>query len=266
MNSAFFSDALLQQKFNDEGIVQLDFLNEKEISELQSYYRDTFVNSNKRNFHSTMFINDREYRKKVNEKIQSVLLQKTKSVLKNYRMLFSNFIVKEPSEETRVGIHQDWNFTSSEHVSINIWIPLVAINEKTGLFHALKGSHRSFHNIRFTPYEENAYAGLEEYILNNSTPYSIEAGTALIYHGALVHYSDKNASHQQRIAVGAALIPENAPNLHYYKRDNALEVYEVNEAFYYDFDFYNEPKGVRKVSEIDKYAGLPLASELSSMK
>jgi ectoine hydroxylase-related dioxygenase (phytanoyl-CoA dioxygenase family) len=186
-------------------------------------------------------------------------------VLSNYRLLFSNFIVKEPFADTKVNIHQDWNFTSPDHVSINIWIPLTDITASTGLFYALKGSHRSFQNIRYTPMAPDTYTDIENYIKEKSTAFQVKAGYALIYHGALVHYSGSNISGSVRMAVGGALIPAAAPNLHYYKRwgkGQAIEIYEVDNNFYHGFDFYQEPKGVNKIGELASSPALPSLNDL----
>ncbi len=268
MNSnTFFSDSI-RQLFNNEGIVKIPFLNEIEIASLIETYKSTSQDISEGKFHSTMFINNVGYRKQTDATIRKIILTKTNNILNSHKLLFANFIVKEPSVETGVGIHQDWSFTSPEYTSVNIWIPLVDINEQTGLFYALKGSQRLFTNIRYTPYENDRYKEIENFTLTNSSPFKIKAGDALIYHGALIHYSAPNISNKIRIAVGGAIIPSEAPNLHYYKRDankSELEVYEVNEEFYHSFDFFDEPKGVRKLSIIKLQDGIPSIEELTSL-
>lgn len=267
-DNIFFSDTF-QQAFNDEGIVKITLLSEDEISSLIELYNNSSKGIFDSKFHSTMFSNNPGYRKQTDTAIRKIILPKVNSVFNNYKLLFANFIVKEPSADTKVGIHQDWNFTSPEYTSVNIWIPLVDINEQTGLFYALKGSQCLFTNIRYTPYENDRYKEIENFTLTNSSPFKIKAGDALIYHGALIHYSAPNISNKIRIAVGGAIIPSEAPNLHYYKRGankNELEVYEVNEEFYYSFDFFDEPKGVRKLSSIKLQDGIPSIEELTSLR
>jgi hypothetical protein len=256
----------MQKALAEDGIVNIPLLSESEIDELRSAFHETSENISERKFHSTMFVNDADYRKSVDEKIRKIILPKIQNHFSDYRMLFANFIVKESSSETGVDIHQDWNFTSPEFISFNIWIPLIDINQQTGLFHALRGSHRTFQNIRYTPYKENAYAGLRDFILKNADEFYVNAGSALIYHGALVHFSEPNISNRPRIAVGCSLIPKQASNLHYYKRftdKKVLEIYEVNDAFYNKFDFFDEPKGVTKVGELNNYPELPALNELT---
>jgi len=260
----FYSESLLQS-FKKDGIVKTTLLDEAEIAALLSLYHETSQGISDRKFHSTMFVKDAEYRKTTNEGIRHIITDKINTVVGDYKMLFANFIVKETDADTRVGIHQDWNFTSPEFTSLNIWIPLVDIDESTGLFYALKGSQHTFHNLRYTPYEDDRYRELEPFILEESTPFSLKAGEALIYDGALVHFSDPNLSGMLRIAIAVVMIPAAAPNLHYYKRDkekNKVEVYEVSEAFYNSFDFFDEPKGVRMINEIEQYAAMPVLDDL----
>lgn len=260
MSGKIFHSEILNDLFESDGIVQVPFLSMEEVNSLISFYLRTSNSISERKFHSTMFINSAGYRKQIDTGIRELILERINAQVDNYRVLFCNFIVKEPSIETNVGIHQDWNFTSPEFTSINVWIPMVDITVHTGLFYALKGSHKSFKNIRYTPLENNAYANLEEFIRKNSASFEVKAGNALFYHGSLVHYSDPNTSTGLRIAVGAALIPQMAPNLHYYKRDaksKMLEVYEVDDCFYHSFNFFEEPRGVKKIAELDDYESYP---------
>jgi hypothetical protein len=268
-NTYIFFSASLQQIFNDDGILKVELLNEEEITLLYKLYGNLSKQNFNSKFHSTMFSNNPIFRKETDAAIRKIILPKINNLLNGYKLLFANFIVKEPSAETRVGIHQDWSFTSPEHTSVNIWIPLIDINEQTGLFYALKGSHHLFTNIRYTPYENDRYKEIENYVLTNSSTFRIQAGEALIYHGATIHYSDPNISESERIVVGGALIPANAPNFHYYKRDenlSELDVYEVNNEFYHSFNFFNEPEGVNKLRTIKIQARMPSAQELTSLK
>ena len=263
MSSVFFDESL-QHIFERDGIVSLPMLDEAEV--------DFFLSSStgeydiaKDVFHSTMFVHDVEYRKKTDQRIRSVMAPKVNKLLVDYRLLLGNFIIKQSSPDSGVGIHQDWNFTSPDFTSLNIWIPLVDIDDSTGVFYALKGSHKTFQNIRYTPYANNGYKKIEEYIMNHATPYRIKAGEAIIYNGAIVHFSQPNVSGSIRVAIGMALIPQEAPSLHYYKREinqRALEIYETDEAFYTRFDFFDEPRGVRKIDELLDYKELPSLRDL----
>lgn len=263
MRKIFLNDSL-EKEFQEDGVVQIPMLTSEELNYFATQYSDSYDLA-KDVFHSTMFIKDPQYRKKTDEMIRGVMCEKLNKLIIDYRLLFCNFIVKQSSSESSVGIHQDWNFTSPDHTSLNIWIPLVDIDELTGTFYALKGSHKTFQNIRYTPYADNAYKDIEQYILERSTAYHPKAGEAIVYNGALVHYSRPNISGRLRVVIGMALIPKEAPNLHYYKRNtenSILEVYEANEAFYNSFDFYEEPKGVKKVAEISDYKSLPSGKDL----
>ncbi len=265
MHLLSFVDPENQTAFDRDGFVIIPLLTQEEVEELSLIYEATGKNTENRNFHSTMFINDSEYRKNTDAAIRSVIYPKVTSLLKNFRLLFSNFIVKENSVDTRVDIHQDWNFTTPDFLSINIWIPLTDIDTQTGLFHILKGSHHSFRNIRYTPHPNNAYATLENFIRTNSTACALKAGYAIVYHGAAVHFSDANISAKKRLAIGAVFIQEGAPAVHYYKRDsnnNVLELYATNESFYNHFNFETEPTGVSKIGEISSYNDLPSEEDL----
>lgn len=265
MSRPVFNNAQLESTFAESGIVRVPLLSPEEVLALIDIYHSTKGDKEGRNFHSTMFINDAEYRRQISEKISEVVKPKIAALLNDYKLLFANYIVKEVSANTKVGIHQDWNFTTPENISVNIWIPLTDITESNGIFYGLKGSHKTFRNIRFTPYPENMYRGLEDYIHQQSTGYMPKAGEALVYHGALVHYSAPNLSNQIRMAVGTALIPQQSPNLHYYKPDDnssKLDIYQADEKFYHGFNFFEAPKGIEKIGELTEYPKLPVLAEL----
>jgi ectoine hydroxylase-related dioxygenase (phytanoyl-CoA dioxygenase family) len=260
-----FSDTSNQATFETEGVIQVPFLSNAEVAALTEIYQTQFGGASDRAFHSTMFVNNALYRKRADEAIRAVIQTKLKKLLVGQRLLFANFIVKESSSDTAVGIHQDWNFTTPECRSLNVWIPLVDINETTGLFYALRGSHRSFENIRYTPYPPDLYQPISDYVTSHATAYQPKAGEAIVYDGAVVHFSSPNTSGRIRIAIGMALIPEGAPCVHYYRRDmtsTVLDVYETNEAFYQRFNFFDEPKGVAKIGELSAYKQLPSVEDL----
>jgi ectoine hydroxylase-related dioxygenase (phytanoyl-CoA dioxygenase family) len=258
MNRVFIDDNL-QQQFERDGIVSIQLLSVEEIEVLKKSYAEIENDFSDLNFHSTMFSTNPAYRQRVSAVISNAISNKLKAILYNYKILFANYIVKEPNPNTAVGIHQDWSLTDeSKFTSVNVWCPLIDINKQNGVFFGLKGSHITFNNVRYTPYEDNAYEGLVDYITSNSEGYELKAGQAVIYHGGLVHYSHPNNSTERRIAIGSALIPEGAVNLHYYKPQESekLEVYAVNEEFYNGFDFFKAPQGVTVIDTISQYRDL----------
>jgi hypothetical protein len=268
MHSISFHNKSHEQLFSTEGILDIPFITKLDVELLLQLYHQTPKDNLDNRFHSTMFFDSVDYRKKTSSAILAILGNKIENLLLDYHVLFANFIVKEPNGDTSVGIHQDWSFTSPEYLSLNIWIPLCDINEQTGLFYGLKQSQKVFKNIRYTPYENDRYSALEPIIRANSTAYKINAGSALIYDGALVHYSDSNRSNQSRIAIGIVIIPKLAPNFHYYKKninEKCVEIYKVNDSFYTTFDIFKKPENVTKFGELSDYPGLPSALELSSI-
>jgi hypothetical protein len=263
----FFTDQE-QEKFDTDGVIQVQFLSAEEVEYLTTLYITLFNQSPDQSFHSTMFVGNVDYRRKIDCSIREIVRPKLGEKIKEHRLLFTNYIVKEARGSTSVGIHQDWSFTPPPADSINFWIPLVDINQKTGLFYALKGSHKTFKNIRYTPYEVDAYKTTSEYIARNATGFSVKAGDALFYHGATVHYTEANTSGSIRLAIGGVLIPEEETNVHYYKnpQTSLLEMYEVDEAFYHRFNFFNKPEGVRLIQEITDYPSPPQLSDLVKKK
>lgn len=269
MSTFGFFEMNLQKTIDVDGIVYMpNFLNSFDIDDLLNFYNHFSPHPESRQFHSTMMTNNASYRRIVDIEVRKVIEAKLKNLISEFRMLFANFIVKEPGGRNEIGIHQDWSFTSPEFRSLNIWIPLVDITTETGLFYALKGSHNILKNIRYTPYPDSLYDGIKALVLRASTPFMPFAGDALIYDGALIHFSDANITSKIRPAIAGPLIPKSAPNLHYYRRTPAsrmLEVFEATDNFYSTFDIFNEPLGVKKINEIIYDQELPSEIELEKL-
>lgn len=260
-----FLDTSHNEIFDKEGILVLPLLSDNEVKLLLTAYQTLSHNLTGRSFHSTMFVDNADKRRKIDAVIRRIICPHIFKILNRHRLLFANFIVKENSVDTQVHIHQDWSFTLPDYNSVNVWIPLTDINQQTGTFYALKGSHTLFNNIRYTPPNDNEYADIQEIIHKYSTPYHINAGEAIFYHGSLVHFSDANTSPNQRFAVGSVFIPENAKAVHYYRpqaSNNLLEVYATDEEFYCHFNFFQAPQNTVKLTEIYSYNQLPSEADL----
>jgi len=117
----------------------------------------------------------------------------------------SMYIFKQPGIGGEVGWHQDATFFDSTPISVTtFWFALEDASLQNGCLWAQPGGHRSPLRERFvrhgdvvtmekldaTPWPDSQTA----------TPLEVQAGTLIVFHGLLPHYSAPNRSPQSRHA------------------------------------------------------------------
>ena len=145
----YFSNETLQQQFNAKGYVIIDLLDKNVIQELLHFYQETHQNGGE-GFHCTLYNPDFSKKKHIDQKLKTMLSPIIKQHLSNFKPLIANFAVKEP-QASGINLHQDWCFVDeSKHFSLNIWLPLVDVDEKNGCYHVISGSHKIYRTFRGT--------------------------------------------------------------------------------------------------------------------
>lgn len=267
-NRKIFSDPHLQDAFEKDGYVRIPFLNEGEIADLKEFY-NRYPSSFEKGFHPTMFNPDTEYRKRADQKIRSVTEPKL-DFLKGYYALYGNFMVKEPGEESRMKLHQDWTYVDETKAeSLAIWFPLQDLDDTNGVLQVVPGSHRINNIIRgpgvFEPYHE-----VEEYLLENCLEnVYLKAGEAILWDHRVLHCSPANLSSKRRISVTAILIPEGEEVHHYYQAPEhdhrQIEKFKVDNAFFMQYEIGERPRNAESLGFI-AYEFPPLSlSQLQSL-
>jgi len=144
--------------------------------------------------------------------------------IKTPRALQSMHIFKQPSIGGEVGLHQDSSFLYTEPMScIGFWFALEDANEENGCLQAMTGGHKIPLKKRFRLSEN----GGTEFELLDDVPWpdqpldmlEVEAGTLIILHGQLPHYSAANKSTKSRQAFSLHLVDQDC----YYAKDNWLQ-------------------------------------------
>ena len=140
------------------------------------------------------------------------------------RKLQSMHIFKQPNIGGEVGLHQDSTFLYTSPMScIGFWMALEDANIENGCLQAMTGGHRLPLKKRF----KLARSGGTEFEILDSTPWpdneldllEVKAGTLVILHGQLPHYSAENTSKKSRQAFSIHLVDSNC----HYAEDNWLQ-------------------------------------------
>jgi len=144
--------------------------------------------------------------------------------IKTPKSLQSMHIFKQPSIGGEVGLHQDSSFLYTEPMScIGFWFALEDANKENGCLQAMTGEHKSPLKKRFRLSEN----GGTEFKILDDTPWpekpldmlQVKAGTLIILHGQLPHYSAANKSTKSRQAFSLHLVDQEC----HYAKDNWLQ-------------------------------------------
>lgn len=251
--AALFINAETQAKFEKDGYVKINLLNDAEVMELKNYYLSLkHDHIGQYGFHISLENKSADYVNGVFKKLFSVFVPKLDTVLTNYKTFTASYVIKEAGLQNIVPPHQDWSFVDEEqYCSATVWVPLMDVNKNNGALGIIKGSHKLFNYQRQSP-SPQAKTVLSPHAFT-LFPYveviDMKAGEALIFDNRTIHASPPNISGVTRIGAGIGITQKNAPLLHYYQvpgKEELVNVYSVDESFFPTYnnsvlsDLYNK--------------------------
>lgn len=208
MNSPFqfpkmlpvFRDDQMQEAFERDGYVVVEFYNEEELDRIRIAYKELHPNPAP-GFYASTFSPDENYRTAVDHVVREVGQRSMDAVLKDYAVHFGSFIVKASDEKSVMGIHQDMTLVDETRFSgINIWVPLVDLTTENGAIQVLPGSHRIMPTYRGATIK-GIYVDVKETIYPLLKPLFLKAGQAIIFDQSIIHYSPANQSGDLRVVT-----------------------------------------------------------------
>ncbi|MGE0636366.1 MAG: phytanoyl-CoA dioxygenase family protein [Bacteroidia bacterium] len=254
-----FKDEAVQQQFEENGFVILPFYTLTEVNELTNLYHQLHPKDEKGFFPST-FSKDKNYRKFADEEIRRIGNRSIEKYLVDHRVVCGSFIVKSPGAESAMDVHQDMTLVDeTEFTGINIWCPLVDLDDTNGLLHALKGSHRLYPTYRGSTVP-NLYAEVQNEIKDFMQPVYLKAGEAIFFDQSIIHYSPPNLSDKIRPVTNIYFTHKEARfRICYFDKENhtgSLEIFEQDDNFMTDFEqfgdnIYDRPKIGKSLGLVD---------------
>lgn len=246
-------DQSQHQKLVKLGYVTLPVLDEDIISQLKEFYLK-LSSPFEKGFHPTMMWNDPQVKVSVSETICRLLENYVNQHMQGHRLLYGNFMVKQPGGESAMKLHQDWAYVDErEQDSYAIWFPLDDLTKDNGALYMVPGSHKIKNTVRgpgvFCPFFDHNELITSSY----GIPLYLKKGQPVLWHHRMLHYSPANLSDQPRIAVTAILVPVGQEVIHYYKPENTDEVekYSVQDGFYFNYEIGKRP--VKYVTLLNKF-------------
>jgi hypothetical protein len=244
-----FKDEVLQKKLNEDGFVIIDFLNESELQRLNKFYEDVHPDS-VNGFYTSTFSKNTEYRKEVDQFIQSEMQRGLENYFFDYKVHCGSFIVKGTDEKSKLNMHQDMTLVDeSIYTGVNIWIPLVDLNEKNGAIEVLPKSHRLFKTYRGASIPD-IYDGIEKSVYKIMKPCYLKSGRAIVFDQSIIHCSPSNKSEKPRPVINTFITHKNAGiKICYWdkmKNKNEIEIFDQAEDFMVTFqnfghDIFSRP-------------------------
>jgi len=156
-------------------------------------------------YHASFMDRDQDYRIASIHLIRERLGPPLAKVLPGFDILMGCFHIKPPGTG-HVGIHKDWTVTENvDELSLNVWCPLVDVDDSNGTLRMIEGSHGLYPHIA----APGTHAYWQDYIPSleaASKPLSLKAGEAVIYDSTVLHWSKPNMSGSTRAAVGLSAI------------------------------------------------------------
>lgn len=218
---AIFRDPALQQAFDENGFVRFRLFSPEQVQRLHDFYLTTEAAhetiAGQKKFHATNETSNAQLIADADQFIKAVMAEEIDKHFAGYKTIAANYLVKQPSEQSVLGPHQDLRFVDeSRFYSLNIWVATEPTHKINGGLRFIKGSHRWLDTVRALPSYPWPYRSIQDQLEPYFTDIQTETGDCVVLNHAAIHASYPNLSDHRRIAAILALIPEGADIRHYF--------------------------------------------------
>ena len=160
-------------------------------------------------YHVSLLDPDVAYRKAAWAFVQDALREPLDHILTGYRLLTGGLLVK-PAGAAPLSMHRDWTMLpGDDQVALNVWCPLIDVDDGNGTLALLPGSHRLVPNIE-AAHVRPFFADYGDLLTELSVSLPLSAGEAVIFDYKTIHGSSANRSSRPRPAISSACIPQEA--------------------------------------------------------
>jgi len=160
-------------------------------------------------YHVSLLDPDIAYRQAAWRFAQEALREPLGHVLTGYRLLTGGLLVK-PAGAAPLSMHRDWTMLPDiDQVALNVWCPLIDVDESNGALALLPGSHRLVPNIE-AAHVRPFFADYGDLLTDLSVSLPLRAGEAVIFDYKTIHGSRANHMSRPRPAISSACIPQGA--------------------------------------------------------
>jgi len=251
MRQPIFKNIETQKTFDKQGYVVIKLVDENQLLALNNLFDEKHKDLPPSGFFASSYSPDKAYKDEVSNKIVEILKPTYDEVFENYQPFGASFLVKMPTEDSALAVHQDWTIVDeAKNYALNCWIPLTKITENNGPLMVLPGSHFDNYKTLRAPTLNFFFSHEEEKIMKQLIPLIPSIGEAVILNQSLIHYSPPNNSNEVRRAITAGVKTKGTPMWFHYKNkeNNTIERFLMPEDFLISFenfgvDIFEKPKG-----------------------
>jgi hypothetical protein len=254
-----FKDPEQQRLFEKQGFLVAPLLTETEVQHMDELFDEVHPELPESGFYAGSYSGDFEYKKRVSEEIKVVFKRAYDNIFENYETFGGAFLVKMPTPDSDLFIHQDWTVVNEEKkIALNVWVPLCDITEENGPLMVLPGSHYSAYPVIRSPTMRYFFDHDCQQAIDQLVPVIVPKGTAVILNQSLIHYSPPNRSEDIRKAITSGVKTNGAQMIFHFKQpestDNLVEKFEMEDDFFIQFeDFF---KDIYKRPTVGKSIGM----------
>lgn len=256
-----FKDRNLQEEFERNGYIKVDFLSAEEVTVLKKLYDSHIGNIGAPSFAISSMLPDVRARVTISQEMEKIYQKAVEKYFDNYQWFFGNYLIKHKNEDPKEGyvtMHQDPSHLDEyQYRSVTVWCPLCDTGKNNGGLYMVKGSHKlnnyprgygRYGAIHFL-YPEFQQRLMEDHLVFEP----LKAGQALIFPATTFHFSEPNRTEEPRITSCGLLGPVEA-QLQYYHQENdrVIEVFNVDPEHYLTAPIFSRPdeRKYKKVKEV----------------
>jgi ectoine hydroxylase-related dioxygenase (phytanoyl-CoA dioxygenase family) len=241
-----FLDHTLDARLVKDGFVEIPQLLDKyEVRELVREY-DRY-HTDRSGSQATLWNSSNDIPTEAGKALSTKILQFAKprlqKILAGFDAPLAQIISKNHGDSSDVHLHRDTTiFDEDQYTYLNVWIPLVDTDEKTGGMFFLPGSHRLFRYPRLHVFNWH-YNYLRDSLMPYVQSLKGKAGDCVVFTDRVLHGSWPNQAGAFRPVAFLGLVHPQAQIRYYYydAQINEVRIYDVPDDFYFRRDF-TEPK------------------------
>ena len=261
-----FVSADLEKQLDEKGYVILpNMMLDEEIKEVNTFYLQASANGTKGQHDPKNTIDDKDFRPKMSRMVKNILQPHVTEIFVDHKVIAGHLIVKEPFVDSDIKIHHEFSFLDEKVFRpINLWSPLMDVDQSNGAIQVLDGSHRLENPYRGytlpSPYSTifpqfsiyckqtqmsrtDEHVRLEKGLHESFHTLAMSKGDLLVFDSKLLHQSFSVSSGQTRIAVAGLVAPMSAPLRIYFGKGNAtIEEYGITEDFFLTWNNIDSPE------------------------
>jgi signal peptidase I len=173
--------------------------------------------------------------------------------------------VKPPHRESDLLIHQDSTvIDETKDYCLFVWIPFCDVTMQNGVISFVPGSHLWGNTQRSlgVPWQLRKHIPT---LYKYTKPVLANAGDVIVFDPAVIHASAPNLSTEIRHAITMTVLRKNYQLVYYFRNKDIapdlIEKYEVDENFYYGYDFESKPDESIWRKEIVKFEPFDLSDK-----